>query len=113
MTCCKNGHERTPENTYVTPSTGRSECLLCKRERHRKFIADHPGYSTDAVRKYREDPEKRERDRERSRRWKREHLGQPGLAALTSGASCKTPGNQIGPASGATDRDRGNQETES
>jgi hypothetical protein len=35
--------------------------------------------STEKVRKYRSDPEKLERDREASRRWKREHLGQPGL----------------------------------
>jgi hypothetical protein len=31
-----------------------------------------------ARRAYREDPAKRERDREIARRWKREHLGQPG-----------------------------------
>lgn len=34
--------------------------------------------STEAVRRYRRDPTKRERDLEVSRRWKREHLGQPG-----------------------------------
>lgn len=34
--------------------------------------------STPYVRRYRSDPERRERDREVSRRWKREHLGQPG-----------------------------------
>lgn len=37
------------------------------------------GRSTPLVRRYRSDPVKRERDREASRRWKREHLGQPGL----------------------------------
>jgi hypothetical protein len=37
--------------------------------------------STEAVRRYRADPEKRERDREASRRWKRIHLGQPGRPA--------------------------------
>lgn len=40
---------------------GKRECVSCR------------------VRRYRSDPEKRERDREASRRWKREHLGQPGL----------------------------------
>lgn len=34
---------------------------------------------TCRVRRYRSDPDKRERDREASRRWKREHLGQPGM----------------------------------
>jgi hypothetical protein len=45
------------------------------------------GYlSTPFTRRYRSDPEKRERDRERSRRWKRENLGQPGRPAVTSSA---------------------------
>lgn len=35
--------------------------------------------STERVQRYRADAAKRERDREVSRRWKREKLGQPGL----------------------------------
>lgn len=32
-THCKWGHEYTPENTYVQPSTGGRQCLACRRER--------------------------------------------------------------------------------
>jgi hypothetical protein len=78
MTHCKRGHEFTPENTYVQPN-GRRVCRTCKRLREAEWRAAHPGAVTDRVRRYRSDPEKRERDREFSRRWKREHLGQPGL----------------------------------
>jgi hypothetical protein len=74
---CRRGHPRTPENTYVW-SNGKRGCLLCKRETDRRYRARHPGGSTERTRKYRSDPEKRDRDREASRRWKREHLGQPG-----------------------------------
>lgn len=56
-------------------------CDDCQLTRDRNFRESNPGYVTAAVRKYRSDPEKAERDRERSRRWKREHLGQPGRKA--------------------------------
>jgi hypothetical protein len=53
-------------------------CDPCETKQGQEW-RERTGYkSTDAVRQYRSDPEKRERDRERSRRWKREHLGQPG-----------------------------------
>lgn len=28
---CRNGHERTPENTYIQPKTGRRQCRDCWR----------------------------------------------------------------------------------
>ena len=31
-TRCRYGHEFTPENTYIQPSTGGRRCLMCKRE---------------------------------------------------------------------------------
>jgi hypothetical protein len=33
---CKNGHEFTDANTYVKPSTGRRECVTCKKARSKK-----------------------------------------------------------------------------
>ena len=32
-THCKNGHERTEENTYIPPSGGKRMCRLCRRSR--------------------------------------------------------------------------------
>ncbi len=29
---CPRGHERTPENTWIRPSSGYPQCLLCTRE---------------------------------------------------------------------------------
>ncbi len=54
----------------------RERCAICYGR-----LMGYPN-STAAVRRYRSDPEKRERDRERSRRWKREKLGQPGLSRI-------------------------------
>jgi hypothetical protein len=31
-TCCTQGHEFTPENTYITPSTGQRKCRICRRK---------------------------------------------------------------------------------
>jgi hypothetical protein len=31
QTHCKRGHEFTPENTYIIPSSGSRQCLTCKR----------------------------------------------------------------------------------
>ena len=36
---CPQGHERTAENTYVTPKTGMRRCLVCKRKNHRERMA--------------------------------------------------------------------------
>lgn len=33
-THCKQGHERLPENTHVSPSTGRKSCLVCHAVSH-------------------------------------------------------------------------------
>lgn len=33
-THCRNGHERTEENTYTTPASGKKNCLVCKRLRN-------------------------------------------------------------------------------
>lgn len=36
ITICDRGHERTPENTYITPVTGQRACWPCKRIRNRR-----------------------------------------------------------------------------
>lgn len=33
---CRRGHEMTPENVYVVPSSGQRECRACKRDRARR-----------------------------------------------------------------------------
>lgn len=33
---CSSGHERTPENTYKAPSTGRVRCRVCRIEGARR-----------------------------------------------------------------------------
>ncbi len=30
---CRNGHPQTPENVWTSPSTGKSKCKVCERER--------------------------------------------------------------------------------
>lgn len=96
-------------------------CDDCIRAYGREWNAKHPGYSSDAVRRYRQDPEKRERDRAASRRWKeanrernrardRERDRARRRALVTSGSADKTPGNQSDPATAATARGHGNQE---
>jgi hypothetical protein len=85
----------------------RPPCVDCGGETTTK---DGVRCATCRVRQYRKDPEKRERDRERSRRWKREHLGQPGRPSVTSDPCCKTPGNQSDPATVGAVRGHGNQE---
>lgn len=84
--CCPAGLHPASEVRRVLHTDGywRNVCRLCTRERERKFRERNPGYVTAATRKYRSDPDKRERDRERSRRWKREHLGQSGLPRKAS-----------------------------
>ena len=36
---CKNGHNFTPENTYLRPDTGGRQCRQCSRERQRQKVA--------------------------------------------------------------------------
>lgn len=36
LTVCPQGHEYTPENTYVAPKTGNRDCKICRRDRKRK-----------------------------------------------------------------------------
>lgn len=38
---CKNGHDRTPENTLVQPD-GLRRCLICRRETNRRFAKTRP-----------------------------------------------------------------------
>jgi len=40
-THCKNGHEFTPENTYVTPK-GSRECRICKKAKMDEWHRKHP-----------------------------------------------------------------------
>jgi len=35
QTHCLHGHEMTAGNTYITPSTGRRQCRMCRRLRNR------------------------------------------------------------------------------
>lgn len=37
--CCVNGHEYTPENTYTDPTKGTVRCRTCARDRQRKAAA--------------------------------------------------------------------------
>lgn len=39
---CINGHEKTPENTYVAPKTGAKACRICRREVNRRREATRP-----------------------------------------------------------------------
>lgn len=39
-THCVNGHEFTPENTYVRPSRGHRECRACKADANRRWARD-------------------------------------------------------------------------
>jgi len=44
MNVCRNGHERTPENTYFRPGGNKSKgCLDCERERTRRYKASRRG----------------------------------------------------------------------
>jgi hypothetical protein len=43
------------------------------RETKRRFVARNPGYTTEQKRRYRQDPQRAERDRVLSRRWKTEN----------------------------------------
>lgn len=37
-THCPRGHEYTPENTYVKPSTGHRDCRICIRDRSKRLV---------------------------------------------------------------------------
>lgn len=39
LTHCKNGHEFTPENTYVNPGTNTRRCRECHRQWTRRYLA--------------------------------------------------------------------------
>ncbi|MFF0395160.1 HNH endonuclease signature motif containing protein [Streptomyces sp. NPDC005248] len=45
VTHCPEGHEYTPENTYVQPGTGQRECRTCRYARQATG-APHPGKRT-------------------------------------------------------------------
>jgi hypothetical protein len=64
--CVERPRQGLSERSARTP-WGR----LCKRCYERHWRSANPGAVTEYVRRYRSDPEKRERDREVSRRWKR------------------------------------------
>jgi hypothetical protein len=38
---CKYGHERTPENIYVHPKTGKRSCVQCRREASMRSYYNH------------------------------------------------------------------------
>jgi len=44
LTHCVEGHEFTPENTYITPSTGHRKCRACQKARRQmeRIRAGHP-----------------------------------------------------------------------
>lgn len=43
VTHCKNGHEFTPENTYIFPGRGSRDCRTCRRARMDAFRARRRG----------------------------------------------------------------------
>lgn len=44
-THCKNGHEFTPENTYITPA-GYRQCQTCRNRIMKSFRKDKPEYAS-------------------------------------------------------------------
>jgi len=48
-THCKQGHELTPENTYVNPSTNAHRCKLCRNAYKRQWYQENK----DSIRKSR------------------------------------------------------------
>lgn len=54
---------------YYSNDDGRLTCRVCGTQAARTFVS-HSMCSTCSVRKYRANPENRERDNEASRRWK-------------------------------------------
>jgi len=44
QTHCKNGHEFTPENTYIREKTGDRLCKTCRDERNRRNYATRKGF---------------------------------------------------------------------
>jgi hypothetical protein len=50
---CRNGHLRTPENTYIRPGGGRC-CRDCKREANRRWRAANPEKVRESRRRSRE-----------------------------------------------------------
>lgn len=58
-THCPSGHEYTPENTYVVPSTGYRRCRLCKAEVERNnYQRNRAKRLAQRRRYYRENPDK-------------------------------------------------------
>jgi len=41
ITTCPQGHEYTPENTYLKPATGTRECRRCRAAQRLKYKAKH------------------------------------------------------------------------
>lgn len=50
-THCPHGHEYTPENTYVQPSSGGRVCRTCMRKRHRDWRQRNPEKYAAAIRR--------------------------------------------------------------
>lgn len=56
---CANGHEFTPENTYLDPKTGWRQCITCKAARAAKTYAAMTDEERDALNAHRRETRKR------------------------------------------------------
>ena len=78
QTHCRNGHEFTPENTYIHRRKGRKnarDCRTCVLIAQKAYFASHPEkvieMNTRAAKRYATNPAFRERSLARSKEWKR------------------------------------------
>jgi hypothetical protein len=114
-TCAGGCGREKPQENASQKGWRRGLCRACYH------LAQGYPPSTEKVRKYRQDPEKAERDRERSRAWKAANPERVRAYAreykkrrsVTSAPAGKTPGNQSDPATAATVRGHGNQDRSS
>lgn len=64
---CRNGHERTPENTFSN-SRGTKSCRLCRNKSQRDYIRKHPEKRKDYTLKW--IANNKEKNREIKAKWK-------------------------------------------
>src|SRR5574338_289610 len=67
-TPCREGHEFTPENTYITPN-GRRECRTCRRASYRRRYATNSERKLETNQRWRR--ANLSKTREAERRWRK------------------------------------------